>query len=79
MCLVSDIPANQEVQLAKGHYFKTGDVADLKQRMITLMEHRLSDQDKEELKKEIQEVYSWEKIAESTDGIYRSLLGNAHG
>ena len=40
--LVSDIPANKEVELPAERYFRCGDVDDLKKKMEVLLEKELS-------------------------------------
>ena len=84
--LVSDIPANKEVELPAERYFRCGDVDDLKKKMGELLEKGLSEEDQQEIRKQIEEKYnpstifrtygaSWEKIAEQTIGVYRNVLG----
>ena len=68
--VVSDIPANKELDLPEECYFKTGDVDDLAEKLRM----RLADKQKRDFKKILVEKYDWGKIAEQTKGIYRKLM-----
>jgi len=83
--LVSDIPANKEVDLPAERYFRCGDVDDLKEKMKLLLEKELSKEEREEIRKQIEEKYnpstifrtygaSWDRIAEQTIGVYQKVL-----
>ena len=83
--LVSDIPANKEVELPAERYFRSGDVDDLKEKMEVLLEKELSEEEQQEIRKQIEEKYnpstifrtygaSWDRIAEQTIGVYRNVL-----
>lgn len=56
--LASDIPANKEVGLPDERYFRCGDVADLKRRMQALLDKGLSDEESEEIRKQMEEKYN---------------------
>ena len=56
--LVSDIPANKEVALPAERYFRCGDVDDLKKKMGELLEKGLSEEDQQEIRKNIEEKYN---------------------
>jgi len=56
--LVSDIPANKEVELPAERYFRCGDVDDLKKKMGELLEKGLSEEDQQEIRKNIEEKYN---------------------
>jgi len=56
--LVSDIPANKEVELPAERYFRCGDVDDLKKKMGELLEKGLSEKDQQEIRKNIEEKYN---------------------
>jgi len=73
--LVSNIPANKEVDLSAERYFKCGDVGDLKEKMKILLEKGLSEVEREKIRSQIKEKYNWDKIAEQTIGVYRKVLG----
>lgn len=72
--LVSDIPANKEVDLPSERYFRCGDVDDLKEKMEALLEVKLSEREKEEIRSQIKEKYNWDRIAEQTIEVYRKAL-----
>jgi len=69
--LVSDIPANKEVDLPADRYFRCGDVDDLKNKIEILLEKELSEEEREEIRRQIEEKYNWLKIAEQTIEVYR--------
>ena len=72
--LVSDIPANKEVNLQNERYFKCGDVEDLKEKMESLIENGLSESERDELLIRIVEDYNWQKIADQTVNVYKKVL-----
>ncbi len=59
--LVSDIPANLEVGLAKERYFKCGDVTDLKEKIEYHLDRPVTVEEKSVFRTWIQEKYNWEK------------------
>ena len=72
--IVSDIPANKEVELPPERYFRCGDVDDLKEKMEVLLEQGLSERERKEIRRQIEEKYNWDRIAEQTIGVYRKVL-----
>lgn len=72
--LVSDIPANKEVGLATDRYFRCGDVNDLKDKMATLLQRNLSNDEKEAMRRQVTEKYNWDKIAEQTIKVYEKAV-----
>ena len=72
--LVSDIPANLEVDLAHERYFRCGDEADLKIKMEALLKKGMTDIEKREMRLQIAEKYNWLKIAEQTVEVYRKAM-----
>ena len=72
--LVSDIPANKEVELPADRYFRCGDIDDLKGRMEILLKKKLSEEERQELRSQIAEKYNWDKIAEQTIEVYKKIL-----
>lgn len=73
--LVSDIPANKEVDLPDERYLKCGDVDDLKAKMERLLHKELTEVAKRDLLLQIAEKYNWLKIAEQTVEVYRKAAG----
>ena len=77
--LVSDIPANTEVELPAERYFRCGDVDDLKEKMEIFLEKELSEEEEQqqEICNQIEEKYNWDRIAQQTIQVYRKAL--VHG
>ncbi len=72
--LVSDIPANKEVELPAERYFRCGDIDDLKKKMEVLLEKELSEEERQEIRNQIEKKYNWDRIAEQTIEVYRKAL-----
>ncbi|MDY6973689.1 MAG: glycosyltransferase family 4 protein [Thermodesulfobacteriota bacterium] len=72
--LVSDIPANKEVELPAERYFRCGDVGDLKEKMEILLKKGFSEEEQENISNQIEEKYNWIRIAEQTIGVYEKAL-----
>lgn len=68
--VASDIPANTEVPLPKDCFAKVGNVEDLSKTM----ESRLRNESKQDFAAIIHEYYDWDKIAEQTAEVYKSLV-----
>jgi glycosyltransferase involved in cell wall biosynthesis len=77
--LVSDIPANLEVDLPAERYFKCGDEDDLRGKMVSLLEAGLSEAERGDMRLRVAEKYNWLKIAEQTVEIYRKALAGKRG
>ena len=75
--LVSDIPANKEVDLSSERYFRCGDVDDLKRKMQMLLGKKSSEAEWQEIRKQIEEKYNWDKIAEDTIKIYEKVASKS--
>lgn len=67
--LVSDIPANLEVNLKPENYFKIGDISNL---TLKLREKLTAKIKTENYAKKIQNVYNWDLIAEQLVDVYQS-------
>jgi len=74
--VVSDIPANKEVKLPAERYFKCGNVTDLREKMEILLKKGLSKTEREQTRRQMQEKYNWDRIAEQTIEVYRKVLGH---
>lgn len=72
-CIVSDIPANREVELAEERYFKVGDVEGLARKSREFMESPLSAEEKNAQVKLMADRYDWGKIAEGTLSVYQKI------
>lgn len=75
--LVSDIPANKEVELSPERFFSCGDVEQLKDKIQTLMEFGLPEKELYDYRLQIAEKYNWLKIAEQTICVYKKTLDQA--
>lgn len=69
--LVSDIPANVEVQLDRNDYFKVGNVDDLAMQL----ENKLNNTLNRDFQNVIEEKYNWNLIAKQTKGLYEKVSG----
>lgn len=72
--VVSDIPANKEIDITKERFFKCGDVNDLKKKLSFFLEQGLDQNERQKYKKQIDEKYNWQKIAEQTVAVYYNAL-----
>jgi len=73
--LLSDIPENLEVGENCAVSFRSQDVNDLQQKLeMLLREPDLVKQYEAKARAHIQEHYSWDKVAEHTEAVYRGLL-----
>ena len=75
--LVSDIPANKEVDLSSERCFRSGDVDDLRRKMQMLLGKGSSEAEWQEIRKQIEEKYNWDKIAEDTIKIYEKVASKS--
>ena len=72
--LVSDIPANKEVDLPLNRYFRCGDVNDLRLKMERLLKSELANEEKAAILRQVEEKYNWERIADQTIAVYEKVL-----
>jgi len=72
--LVSDIPANREVDLPEERFFRCGDVPDLKKKIAALWNKDLTVDEKNHFRSLLAEQYNWDKIARQTIGVYEKVL-----
>ena len=72
--LVSDIPANLEVELPEERFFKCGDIDDLQIKMRKLIETNISQNERNEFVSQIANKYKWQKIAEQTVKVYKTIV-----
>jgi len=49
-------------------------VDDLKEKMEVLLEKGLSEEERKEIRKQIEEKYNWDRIAEQTIEVYQKVL-----
>ncbi len=74
-CLVSDIPPNMEAAAGNGVLFKSGNSADLKEKLVELLENpglcrELGDRGQ----LHAIENYSWDRVTAMTADLYREML-----
>jgi len=74
--LVSDIPANREVRLDQGRYFRPGDVNGLRNKLLELGQQSLSDMERQLFRERIARDYNWPNIAAQTIAVYEQVLYN---
>jgi len=73
-CIASDIPANREMGLSADRYFKPQNIEELALKIKYFREFgRLSEVERQEQLRMLNEKYNWEKIAEKTFEIYRKV------
>ncbi|MBU1044201.1 MAG: glycosyltransferase family 4 protein, partial [Candidatus Omnitrophica bacterium] len=72
-CIVSDIPANKEVDLSEDRYFKPGDINGMADKISEYMKRPLDDKQRTKQISYIRENFDWQKIANRTIEVYESL------
>lgn len=72
-CIVSDIPANREVELSNDRFFTPGHAESLAGKIREFINKPLSDEEKTRQIQMIRERYDWEKIAEMTMEVYKKV------
>ena len=72
--LVSDIPANLEVDLPKERFFKCGNADDLETKMEKLLGIDIFENEKTKNKLQIVQKYNWQKIAKQTVKVYEKTM-----
>lgn len=72
-CIVSDIPANREVELSNDRFFKAGHIELLAAKMREFVNKPLSNKEKTRQINMIKERYDWEKIAVKTVAVYKKI------
>jgi len=75
-CVVSDIPANVEVGLEKEHYYPTGDIDALSERLGEFAAQPVDLQVRQRTIQWVADRYDWKDIAESTLLLVHRTLGN---
>lgn len=75
--LVSDIPANREVDLLPGRYFQPGNIDELREKLRNLGKEKITAQEQKDFRTRIEQDYNWAKIAAQTVAVYgKALRGN---
>jgi glycosyltransferase involved in cell wall biosynthesis len=71
-CVLSDIPANVEVDLPQERYFKAGDIVGMAKKLQEFIGRgALSDAQREDQLAVIRQRYNWDEIAQKTLNVYR--------
>jgi glycosyltransferase involved in cell wall biosynthesis len=74
--LISDIPENREVAEEVAPSFRSKDVDDLREKLEALIRQPdLVRHYESKARGHIRENYSWDKVAEHTEAVYRELMG----
>ncbi len=74
-CVVSDIAANRELELADERYFPAGDVKALAAKLKAFVNRPLTDEERGAQLARIAEKYNWDRIAVQTLEVYKTLVG----
>lgn len=72
-CIVSDIPANRNVELDEDRFFKTGDVASLRGKIEKYINELWGEEAIRDQIDLISTKYNWSIIAEDTMKVYRKI------
>jgi len=72
--LVSDIPANMEVDLPVERFFKCGNTDELHKKIKALVEKPLTSEEQRHTRDQISSKYNWDLIANQTLDVYRRAL-----
>ena len=67
--LVSDIPANLEVNLDSENYFKVGNITELTEKLKAKLQYK---NQSDNYSKKIKEIYNWDLIANQIIKVYKS-------
>jgi glycosyltransferase involved in cell wall biosynthesis len=71
--LVSDIPANKEINLHPDRYFACGNISELQEKILMHLHKNLSKEERVEMEISLREKYNWDTIADKTIAIYRQV------
>jgi glycosyltransferase involved in cell wall biosynthesis len=74
--LLSDLPQNKEIPLPEFRFFKPGDIDTLTKKMVELFKIGIGEEEKIKQKEILKENYNWDKIAEHTFKIYKSVVNS---
>lgn len=72
--LVSDIPANKEINLEHYRYFPCRNRTALKNQMKALLDHGLPDEERTRYRQMLTGMYNWQNIATQTIAVYEKAL-----
>jgi glycosyltransferase involved in cell wall biosynthesis len=72
--LASDIPANRQIPLPEFRFFSAEETEELSKKLTELFTRGISAEESLAQKKLLLEEFNWDRIAEKTFSIYRSLI-----
>ncbi len=72
--LLSDIPANTEVDLPKKYYFRCRDTQELTKKIELFLNKGLTEDERQNYQLLISKKYNWSKIAKQTIDVYKKAL-----
>ena len=72
--LVSDIPQHTEIQLRPTDYFRAGHVPSLARGLVSSFAQGVSPQERARRRELLRNDHDWDRIAEQTMTVYRSIL-----
>ena len=75
-CIVSDIPANRNIELSENRFFEPGNVKLLNVKLKEFIADLWKEEDRDNQILMIKERYKWSKIADETIKIYECLMSN---
>ena len=74
--IVSDIPANKEVDLRSDCFFEVGNIDDLVLKLQAAIKQSWTDIDREAVRDMVRKKYDWNRIAEQTLSVYEKALSS---
>jgi len=77
--VASDIPANREVELPAGWYFRCGDVDDLRTRLEEMLGSRETAAECVAMTERVRTVYDWDEIARQVETVYDLVVTRTPG
>ncbi len=73
-CIVSDIPAHQEIKLDRNRYFPPGDIGSLAEKIKSFSEMPLSEGEKQAQVMRVADRFNWDRVAAETMKIYEKVI-----
>jgi glycosyltransferase involved in cell wall biosynthesis len=75
-CIVSEIPANRNVNLPDNRHFISGDINGLAEKLNEFTANEFSINDRDIQIEKIKKDYNWETIAKETVMVYQKVLNS---
>ncbi len=73
-CLVSDIPANREIDLEEERYFKPGNVVQMARKLKRFIGRPVTEEERVKRIQTITDKYNWTEISQKTLDVYNGLF-----